>query len=384
MPFLRRSRLLYKDGFGIDRVCKLTLCAVLLTGCGVTTSPKGLSPSESVTPTAVINDTVAIAAPKSSNERFPYGFGCQSWAGVKLYLDETEFGVALADWLASSGLTLTDYALSARYLLESKGLESTVSYRLIDQENGEIVWRLMEPWPYRIQPNTCRDLALDHFAAVASALSEWDGTPVQEELVVVNEESQSATDPDVVDRIVGGWVVRCSPKSGCLASLPSLSGEFFWEFRIVRLQSRNIPLPEAAIISSDLYANDPAFNESFQQVHGSGVTGVMTLFGNQVHEPVADDERLPFDKRASVTMQRYGAEGRYIVKENGDVLGSYWSAYLAACEPKLAMWVPLGDRSYKILFDLQGADSVLAYLKSQQAEVPFDLESDVPIPCFSQ
>lgn len=66
---------------------------------------------------------------------------------------------------------------AARYALESAGSGPDIVYRLKELQNGETVWQLTEPWPFRIQANVCRDEAMGHFAAVSRALASWDGTP---------------------------------------------------------------------------------------------------------------------------------------------------------------------------------------------------------------
>ncbi|MDH3636433.1 MAG: hypothetical protein OES20_17185 [Gammaproteobacteria bacterium] len=208
---------LFSSGVDLGRIAALAACIFLLVGCGITNSPKQLRPPVSVTPTAIVKDSIMIHQPQGDGP----GFGCRSWAGSKFYLYEKQFGEVLANWLAQSGLTLVQQGTAARYSLESRaskpdiiyvpkdwqiirpdshpftminylpkiyppkgwkisknvGRFTDITYLLKDRQNGETVWQLTEPWPYQIQPNVCREKAMDHFATVASALASWDGTP---------------------------------------------------------------------------------------------------------------------------------------------------------------------------------------------------------------
>lgn len=168
----------------LGRVAALAVCIYLPIGCGTTSKPKQLSPPDTVVATAIVKDSIAIAQPVSSDGDLAIGLGfsCRSWAGVKFFLYEAQFGEVLTEWLGRSGMTLVQQDAGARYVLEAKymrpdaGSGPDVVYRLQDQQSGEIAWQLTEPWPTTIRANVCRDAAMKHFSAVAHALASWDGT----------------------------------------------------------------------------------------------------------------------------------------------------------------------------------------------------------------
>lgn len=180
----------FSSGVALGRMAALVACILLSVGCGITNSPKQLRPPANVTPTAIVKDSIMIRAGSS------VGISCRSWAGVKFYLYNAQYREVLANWLGRSGLTLVQPGEVARYDLESRvskpdiihllkdrhNLEvlwqpTDLTYLLKDRQNGETVWQLTQPWPFRIQPNICRDEAMNHFAAVALELASWDGTP---------------------------------------------------------------------------------------------------------------------------------------------------------------------------------------------------------------
>ncbi len=209
----------FSSGVALGHMAALAACIFLLVGCGITNSPKQLRPPVSVTPTATVSDSILIHQPQGFVPG--PGFSCRSWAGYKFFLYEAQFGEVLANWLDRSGLTLVHQGAAARYSLESRaskpdiiylpkdwqiikpdvqpftmikylpkiyppkgwqisknaGQFTDITYLLKDRQNGEVVWQLTEPWPFRIRPNVCREEAMDHFAAVARALASWDGAP---------------------------------------------------------------------------------------------------------------------------------------------------------------------------------------------------------------